>query len=269
MPPLAPPTTTFDPFFNGYRTYLVYKDETNRYSQSASHGERSNRLREDFIDLSLGTNRNATGSPIIYSDTPNVIDDNIVPETDARELEPTASISAQSSRSVSSAPNSISQDAIVRLNAPFHRVAAALARVPSRYERLEYWKTLRDFVLAHYGLTFRSAEQAFGIKKRTLTNLGKHMPRGVTVAPLVRAHAIALGLINAEGDSGKAWLVSQGRHILFVEGINALDAAVMERIFPPRLGMFARERDSFAHELEFEEAEITEPIRSTAQVETI
>ena len=108
------------------------------------------------------------------------------------------------------------------------------------YEQRQYWLRLRDDVLRYYGLSLRSAAQALGIPSRSLSRLGKHRPRGATVAPLLHAHALAVGLIGAEGDHGESWIASEGRMLLLNEGMHALDHAVMQRLFPAQPSIFER-----------------------------
>ena len=103
----------------------------------------------------------------------------------------------------------------------------------TNYEQKQYWLRLREDVLRYFDLSLQSAAQALGIPSRSLSRLGKHCPRGATVGPLVRAHALAIGLIAAEGDDGLSWLATDGRMLLVNEGIHALHQAVTERIFSP------------------------------------
>ncbi|MHB8461029.1 MAG: hypothetical protein ACYDA1_00130 [Vulcanimicrobiaceae bacterium] len=47
-------------------------------------------------------------------------------------------------------------------------------------------------------------------------------------------------MIAAEGDDGLSWLASEGRTVLLNEGINSLDQAVMQRLFPARSDILVR-----------------------------
>ncbi len=136
------------------------------------------------------------------------------------------------------------------------------------YEQKQYWLRLRDDVLRYYGLSLRSAAQALGIPSRSLSRLGKHRPRGATVAPLLHAHALAVGLIGAEGDNGKSWLAGEGRMLLLTEGINALDRAIMQRLFPARPGILERSQDMDLDMDCLDDNEMQPAVSSQADVES-